>query len=389
VHDILIRGGKVIDPSQGLVGYREVAVKNGKIAALLDPGTGGGAGVTIDATGHLVTPGLIDLHVHVYPHVPLGLDADMLCTSGGVTTMLDTGSAGCNNFDAFRRDFIDKAECQVLALVNLSRAGLVASELGELMDRRYADPDGVVATIERNPGVAVGVKIRAGAHIIGTGKDAWGNLHDAIKAARESKTWLMVHIGECPMSIPELVSELSRGDVLTHCFKGGTTRVTDDHDCIFDEVRAARERGVEFDVGHGYGSFHWEVVDAALEQGFEPTTISTDLHAMNLHGPVFDMPTTMSKFLMLGVPIERVVAMATANPAKTIGLQDQIGTLKVGTVADITVLEQLEGRFVFTDSYRKQRTGKTLLVAAATVLRGKLLPGGGGRRMRFLAGGAH
>jgi dihydroorotase len=140
VHDIMIRGGKVIDPSQGLVGHREVAVKNGKIAALLDPGAGGEADVTIDATGHLVTPGLIDLHVHVYPHVPLGLDADMLCTSGGVTTMLDTGSAGCNNFDAFRRDFIDKAECRVLALVNLSRAGLVASELGELMDRRYADP---------------------------------------------------------------------------------------------------------------------------------------------------------------------------------------------------------------------------------------------------------
>jgi dihydroorotase len=145
------------------------------------------------------------------------------------------------------------------------------------------------------------------------------------------------------------------------------------------DCRDARERGVEFDVGHGYGSFHWEVVDAALEQGFEPTTI----------GPVFDMPTTMSKFLMLGVPIERVVAMSTANPAKTIGLQDQIGTLKVGTVADITVLEQIEGRFIFTDSNRKQRTGKTLLVAAATVLRGKLLPGGGDRRMRFLAGGAH
>ena len=300
--------------------------------------------------------------------------------------MLDTGSAGSNNFDAFRRDFIDRAKCQVLALVNLSRAGLVASELGELMDRRYADPNGVVATIGRHPGVAVGVKIRAGAHIIGTGRDGWDNLRDAVKAARKSKTWLMVHIGECPMSIPELVNELSPGDVLTHCFKGGTTRVTDDHGRIFDDVRAARERGVEFDVGHGYGSFQWEVVDAALEQGFEPTTISTDLHAMNLHGPVFDMPTTMSKFLMLGVPIERVVAMATTNPAKTLGLQEQIGTLKVGTVADITVLEQIDGRFVFTDSYRKQRTGKTLLVAAATVLRGELLPGGGGRRMRFLAG---
>ena len=223
----------------------------------------------------------------------------------------------------------------MLALVNLSRAGLVTSELGELMDRRYADPNGVVATIARNRGVAVGVKIRAGAHIIGTGRDGWDNLRDAVKAARESKTWLMVHIGECPMSIPELVNELSPGDVLTHCFKGGTTRVTDDHGRIFDDVRAARERGVEFDVGHGYGSFHWEIVDAALEQGLEPTTISTDLHAMNLHGPVFDMPTTMSKFLMLGVPIERVVAMSTTNPAKTLGLEDQIGTLKVGTVADI------------------------------------------------------
>ncbi|MCP8937482.1 amidohydrolase/deacetylase family metallohydrolase [Alsobacter sp. SYSU M60028] len=388
MHDILIRGGKVIDPSQGLAADRDVAVKDGKIAALLEPGSGGQAQVTVDATGHLVTPGLIDLHVHVYPHVPLGVDADQLCISGGVTTMLDTGSAGSNNFDAFRRDFIDKAHCQVLGLVNLSRAGLVASELGELMDRRYADPKGVVATIERNRGVAVGVKIRAGTHIIGAGKDGWDNLREAIQAARDSKTWLMVHIGECPMSIPELVNELSPGDVLTHCFKGGSTRVTDDHGRIFDDVRAARERGVEFDVGHGYGSFNWSVVEAALEQGFEPNTISTDLHGMNLHGPVFDMPTTMSKFLMLGVPIERVVEMSTTNPAKTLGLQDQIGTLKVGTAADITVLEQIEGRFAFFDSYREERVGDTLLVAAATVLRGKLLPGGGGRRMRFLAGEA-
>jgi dihydroorotase len=388
MHDILIRGGRVIDPSQGLAAPRDVAVKDGKIAGLYEPGSGGDAAVTVDATGHLVTPGLIDLHVHVYPHVPLGVDADQLCIAGGVTTMLDTGSAGSNNFDAFRRDFIDRARCRVLGLVNLSRAGLVASELGELMDRRYADVDGVVRTIARHPGVAVGVKIRAGAHIIGTGKDGWDNLRDAVRAARESKTWLMVHIGECPMPIPELVKELSPGDVLTHCYKGGTTRITDDRGRIFDAVRAARERGVAFDVGHGYGSFNWEIVDAALADGFEPTTISTDLHEMNLHGPVFDMPTTMSKFLMLGLPIEKIVAMSTTNPAKALGLEDEIGTLKVGAAADITVLEQVEGRFLFTDSYRRQRTGRTLLVAAATVLRGRLLPGGGGRRMRFLAEGA-
>ena len=321
----------------------------------------------------------------MYNHVPIGLDPDQLSLGGGVTTMLDTGSAGSSNFDAFRRDCIDTARCQVLGLVNLSRAGLVASELGELMDRRYADPDGVVRTIARHPDVAVGVKIRAGAHIIGKGKDGWDNLHEAIRAARESKTWLMVHIGECPMSIPELVNELSPGDVLTHCFKGGTTRVTDDLGQIFDDVRAAQERGVKFDVGHGAGSFQWDVVDAALANGFEPTTISTDLHRDNLHGPVFDMPTTMSKFLMLGVPMERVIEMSTTAPAKTLGLQDEIGTLKIGTQADVTVLEQIEGKFLFTDSYGTQRTGNTLLSAAATVLRGDLLPGGGGRRMRFFA----
>lgn len=384
MHDILIRGGRVIDPSQGLNAERDVAIRDGKIAALAEPGTGGEARHTYDATGQIVTPGLIDLHVHVYTHVPLGLDADRLCLGGGVTTMLDTGSAGSNNFDAFRRDCIDRADCQVLGLVNLSRAGLVASELGELMDRRYADPEGVVRTIARHPGVAVGVKIRAGAHIIGKGKDGWANLHDAIRAARESNTWLMVHIGECPMSIPDLVNELSPGDSLTHCFKGGSTRVTDDHGRIWDDVRAAQERGVEFDVGHGFGSFQWDVVEAALEQGFEPTTISTDLHKTNLHGPVFDMATTMSKFLALGLPLEKVVEMSTTAPAKTLGLQDSIGTLKVGTQADVTVLERLEGKFLLTDSYGTQRGGDTLLSAAATVLRGELLPAGGGRRMRVL-----
>jgi len=206
-----------------------------------------------------------------------------------------------------------------------------------------------------------------------------------VRAARDSGTWLMVHIGECPMSVCELVNELSPGDVVTHCFKSGSTRVTDDRGRIFDDVRMARERGVEFDIGHGFGSFEWGVAEAALADGFEPTTISTDLHRKNLHGPVYDMATTMSKFLMLGVPIDRVVEMSTLAPARTLGLQDSIGTLKVGTVADITVLEKMEGKFRFTDSYGSARTGTSLLVAAATVLRGELLPCGGGRRMRHLA----
>ena len=385
MYDFLIRGGTVVDPSQALHARRDVAIADGRIAALLEPGHGKSARREIEAEGCLVTPGLIDLHVHVYPHVPLGLDADPLCPAGGVTTMLDAGSAGCNNFDAFRRGYIDRARTEILGLVNLSRPGLVAAELGELMDRRYADPDGVVATIARNPDVAVGVKLRAGAHIIGKGADAWANLHDAVRAARDSKTWLMVHIGECPMSIPELVNEMAPGDVLTHCFKGGSTRVTDDQEKVWDEVRAARERGVVFDIGHGAGSFSWEVADAALEGGFEPTTISTDLHALNLHGPVYDMPTTMSKFLMLGVALDRVVAMGTSNPAKVLGRETEIGTLAVDSVADVAVFELRMGPFKFTDSYGKTRNGEELLVAAATLRGGSLLPGGGGTRMQFKA----
>ncbi|MEZ6052171.1 MAG: hypothetical protein R3C02_12390 [Planctomycetaceae bacterium] len=178
----------------------------------------------------------------------------------------------------------------------------MTGNLGELLDRRYADVEGVKRVIRQHPDVAVGVKIRASDFIIGTGEDGWANLRDAIRAARESETWLMVHIGYCPMPIPELVRELSPGDCVTHCFRGGSTPITDSDGRIFDEVFEARERGVHFDVGHGMGSFCWEIAGSALEQGFDPTTISTDLHAWCINGPVYDMPTTMSKFLHLGMP---------------------------------------------------------------------------------------
>ena len=296
--------------------------------------------------------------------------------------MLDAGTAGSFNFDAFRRDNIDPAKTQIFSLVNLSCIGLIGASLGELLDRRYADPDGVVQTIRNHPDVAVGVKIRVGKHIIGDGQQGWDNLRDAIRAAREAGVWLMVHIGECPMSIPELVRELSAGDCITHCFKGGSTRITDDANRIHDDVRAAAERGVIFDVGHGYGSFQWEVAEAAMEQDFLPTTISTDLHTMNIHGPVYDMPTTMSKFLMLGVPIDKVIEMSTSRPAAILNRSDEIGTLRVGSVADIAVLERLAGQFQFTDSYRQHRVGPELLTAAATIRRGVIVPGGGGTRMR-------
>jgi len=385
--DIVIRGGHVIDPSQALSGVRDVAIRDGKIQAI-EPNLAEplDASDTIDARGLYVVPGLIDLHLHVYPrHVPLGLDPDPLCPAGGVTTMLDTGSAGTHNYEGFQRDVVARAETQIFALVNLSRMGLVlAPQVGELLDRHHADPAGVVKTISRYPESAVGVKIRASKNIIGEGEIAWANFRDAVSAARDSGTWLMVHIGDSPMSIPEMLEHLEPGDCITHCFKSGPQRILDPSDSVFPAVKEAAGRGVIFDVGHGFGSFCWEVAEAALQQGLEPTTISTDLHTMNIHGPVYDMPTTMSKFLHLGLPLDRVIELSTTRPATALKRQDQLGTLKPSTVADVAILEKRQGRFVFTDSYGTQRIGDTLLSAAATIRRGVIVPGGGGLRMRHL-----
>ncbi|RMG33416.1 MAG: amidohydrolase/deacetylase family metallohydrolase [Planctomycetota bacterium] len=376
-YDLLIRGGEVIDPSQNVREVRDVAVVDGRIAAV-EPRIDVEARVTLDARGLLVVPGLIDLHVHVYrDHTPWGVEPDPIMAAGGVTTMLDTGSAGSSNFAGFRRDVIDRSRAEILALVNLSSIGLTSFNVGELFDRRYADPRGVVETIRRHPDAAVGVKIRASEHIIGSGRQGWDNLRDAIRAARESGTWLMVHIGHTPMSLPEIVAELQPGDCITHCFRGGPQTIFAADGRVFDEVRAAAERGIVFDVGHGMGSFRWENAEAAAEQGFEPTTISTDLHAFNIEGPVWDMPTTMAKFLYLGVPLERVIEMTTLRPARVLGRSDDLGTLKVGTPADIAVLELIEGRFTLTDSHGTTRIGRQMLRAAATVKRGRLLHGGG------------
>ena len=381
IYDILIRGGEVIDPSQKLHAKRDIIVHGGRIVALTDGQEIVDAQHTINACGLLVVPGLIDLHVHVYPHSPYGLEPDPLCPAGGVTTMLDTGTAGSYNFAAFRRETIDKAQTSILGLVNLSCIGLVGKNLGELLDRRYADCDGTLQVLADHSDVAIGVKIRAGKHLIGAGEHGWANFRDAVHVARESKTWLMVHIGECPMSIPQMLEHLAPGDCITHCFKGGSTRVTDDNGHLHQAVRQASERGVIFDVGHGKGSFDWDVATAALQQGFEPTTISTDLHTGNIHGPVYDMPTTMSKFLMLGMSLEHVIEKSTLAPAKALGRTDQIGTLRVGSVADIAVLEYRQGEFTFTDSYNQHRQGTELLSAAVTVRRGEIVPGGGGRRI--------
>lgn len=382
---VLIRGGEVIDPSQNLRGVRDVAVDDGRILRVAERITGLDAETTIDARGLFVVPGLVDLHVHVYPHSPWGLDPDPLCAAGGVTTMLDVGTCGSFQFDIFRRQYIDRALPQVLALVNLSCMGLMAFNMGELLDRRYADVPGVIRTIRRHPDVAIGVKIRCSRNLVGDGEQGWASFLDAVQAARESRTWLMIHIGDSPMSVPEMLEHLQPGDCITHCLRSGNTRILDEQNRVYDAVRAAAARGVLFDVGHGLGSFDWKTAEAALEAGFEPSSISTDLHTLNINGPVYDLPATMSKFLLMGMPLERVVELTTARPAAILKQADQIGTLREGTIADIALLEKREGRFRFTDSQRQDRVGRELLTAAVTIRAGRVLPGGGSLSSRRLA----
>ena len=370
--DLLITGGTVIDPSQNLHEVREIGISGTQIVEL-ESHESYSAKKTLDASGLIVTPGLIDLHAHVYKrHVPISIDADATSLAGGVTTVLDAGSAGSYNFEGFKHDVIDRADTEILGLVNLSCIALVAAHYGELMDARYADPDGVVETIRRFPNQAVGVKIRAGAHIIGSGQQGWDNFKKAVQAARDSQTWLMIHIGECPMALPEMMPHLQPGDCITHCFKGGSTTVLNQEGRIHSELATARDNGIIFDIGHGFGSFHWEIAEAAVEQGFIPSTISTDLHLMNLHGPVFDMPTTMSKFLHLGVSLDDVIDMSTTQPARVLGRAGDLGTLAPGTVADITLLEKHDGQFAYTDSYDQTRTGREKLTAVGIVRRGDL-----------------
>lgn len=374
ISDVLIRRGRVIDPSQQLDAVLDVAIRDGTITAIGEDLTVRDAAMTIDAQGLYVVPGLIDLHVHVYRgHSPFGLEPDPLCAAGGVTTMLDAGSAGSHNFSGFRRDVIDPADTEIFALVNLSCIGLAAFTIGELPDRRYADPEGVVRVLTEHPEVAIGVKLRASEHIIGSGATAWANLHDALSAARESGTWLMIHIADTPMPLPEILTHLEPGDCITHCFTRRGHGLLDEKGRVFQAVRDAQQRGVVFDVGHGFGSFSWDVAEAAIAQGFEPTTISTDLHTLNVDGPVYDMPTTMSKFLALGVPLARVVEMSTSRPAAVLKRSGQLGTLREGTVADVTVLRERSGKFALVDTDGKTRTGERLLEAVSTIRRGALV----------------
>jgi dihydroorotase len=373
--DLLIKGGRVIDPSQDLSGIRDVAIFGHTIAKVAPAIPEAEARHVLDVTGSIVTPGLIDVHVHVYDGVaPLGIPPDPNCIAKGVTTVLDAGSAGAHTFPGFRKYVIDVAQTRIRALLNISVVGQSSlspeNEYGELLNLNYANPKLAVRTIERHRDVILGVKVRLSRNIAGD------NDLQALKLAREAALAvnlpMMVHIGDTHTQLDDLLPVLRAGDVVTHCFHGRQGGILDQKGRIVPAVRAAVARGVHLDVGHGAGSFSFDVAERALQQDLLPGTISSDLHQFNIHGPVFDLATTLSKFLHLGLTLEQVIARVTSHPAKTLGFAAGLGTLREGAEADVAVFSLREGDFSFQDSMGQRRIGHQKLNPVATVKSGRL-----------------
>jgi dihydroorotase len=379
-YDLLLKGGTLVDPVQGFHGARDVAFAGGKVTAVGDDLPRGEAAEVVDCSGRLVAPGMIDLHVHVFAGVShYGIEPDPHCIARGVTTAVDAGSAGADTFPGFRKYVIDVSATRLLAYLNISSPGMITNGIGELQDLRFADVPRAVAMVEQHRDAILGMKVRLTKGSIVSEAAGIRPLHLCREAADALGLPIMVHpqAAWCD-SLDDILAVMRAGDVLTHCFHGADCGILDADGNVRRSVREAMERGVIFDVGHGAGSFKWEVAERALQQGVLPQTISSDLHFYNVNGPVFDLATTVSKFLHLGLPLDEALAKVTAVPAQVMHMTDQIGTLKVGAWGDAVVFERQEGRFEMPDSHGQIRVGRERLVPEVVVRAGKVYRGGSG-----------
>ena len=373
-YDLLIRGGTLVDPAAGLSAARDLGFAAGRVAAVGERLDRGGAREVIDATGCVVTPGLIDLHVHVFPGVShYGIEPDPTCLSRGATTVVDAGSAGADTFPGFRKYVIDVSETRILAQMNISSQGMLTEEIGEFEIPEYADVDKACRMIERHRDVVLGVKVRLTRHTIVSERSGMLPLHRAREAADAVGLPIMVHPQDawCD-SIDDILKVMKGGDILTHCYHDFPCGILDGEGRVRDSVREAIERGIVFDVGHGAGSFSWEIVEKALSQDVLPTTISSDLHTYNVNGPVYDLASVVTKFLHLGLPIEDAFSRVTSVPAGIVGMQGEVGTLEKGAYGDAVVFELRDGDFRLEDSRGVVRTGRRNLVPVTVVKGGRV-----------------
>jgi dihydroorotase len=360
-YDLLFRGGEVIDPGGGHAGRLDVAVRAGRIAAV-GPELDGDARTVVDAAGRIVTPGLVDLHTHVFPGAGYwGIDPDPVAWYTGVTTWVDAGSAGAYAIDGLRA-YASARDVRVAALLNIAGAGL-AARTGEARDLADCDPDLAADAVARHRDLVRGVKVRIDREVVGG--NGVESLRRGVAVGAACRVPVMVHIGAAPPALDEVFALLRPGDIVTHCASGIANP-------LGPAVRAAHERGVLFDIGHGSGGFAFDVLERQLAEGLRPHTISTDLHARSLYGPAFDLPTTMAKLLAVGWRLDEVVAAATVHPARALGLD--AGTLALGARADVAVFAVQSGPFPVVDAHRRVRQAPARLVNEATYVSGRRLP---------------
>jgi dihydroorotase len=361
-YDLLIQGGRVVDPSQRIDRVVDVAISNGRVAAVQANLPRSQAQTVIDASGKLVTPGLVDIHAHIDPVM---LPAH--CLSTGVTSLVDAGSRGADNIDELI-GIAKAATNRVRVLINLGRTGLGGR--GELLDFANADAGAARKGIEAHREVIIGIKARLSRSVAGD-RDL-----DAIDRAHEVTVPLgvplMVHVGQTASPMPAIVRRLRPGDIVTHMYAPPPNGILDGGGRVFPEVIEARQRGIVFDIGNGRnGHITWEVAERAIQQGFLPETISSDLTAPGRTDRVFDFPTVMSKFLLLGLNLDQVISAATEHAARAIPPFRGLGTLRVGAVADVALFELRSGEFTFVDNVNAARVGRQKLVPAGVVIGGK------------------
>ncbi len=372
-YDLILKGGRVLDPSQNIDAIMDVGFSEGNVVAIADQLDSKDAKDVRDVSGKLVTPGLIDMHTHVYlGGSSVSIDGIEFCRASAVTTAIDAGSAGPGNFAGFRLHVIESSPVRILAYLHISHAGIFGfSErimVGESEELRLMDPLTAVEVANTNLDVIVGIKVRLGRWA--SGNHGMVPFEYALQVAEKSALPLMVHIDDPPPSYVEVVEALRPGDVLTHCFRPfPNTPLTGDRR-IREEVIAARQRGVYFDVGHGMGSFCFDVGRQMLDQGFRPDTISSDIHVLCIDGPVYDQLTTLSKFLCLGMSLEQVIAASTANSAKVLG-RPELGSLKPGSAGDAAILSLDKGAYEYVDADSKKLNGNAKLNFQGVVLGGK------------------
>ena len=368
----VLRGGRLLDPASGLDGELDVRVRDGIVDAVGTESAGDGA-MVIDVKGLVVTPGLIDVHLHLMKGLgAFGVDPDIFGIGSGVTTVVDAGSAGHSLLNIFRNYVTNNAQTRVLNYINLSTLGGVTGPgYSILADPRLIDEDKIVAAVEANRDIIVGIKIMAtGGALGGQGMKP---LERARKLGDALKLPLLVHIGEswtkdtAPVHVGDVLRYLRPGDIITHMFTAHPGGLLDRNGKLWPQVRDAKESGVLMDVGHGLHNLNFDVARKVLDQGLQPDGVSTDGHRGNRAGPVYDLPTTMAKLMALGFSLQQVVEMATVNAARLLGRGNELGSIRVGQPAEISVLRLEEHEWTAVDSQKGALPARHALLPVYTI----------------------